>query len=325
MVRTFNLLDLPLLYRYRTQGLCLDNTFLLTWGSTLFPIGAILGALLPSTGVFTYLAVNEDKADQPLLVQAAHSAGSALARLTFIAPHNVLNSSALSRLLEHIATQFGSRGAYNLIAEVEEKSSVFEALHQNHYSIYAWQRLWKLSDSYPTESCEPCWRPATDDHMTNIRQLIADLVPGMVKQIELQPESPSNGWVIRKDNELLAYVNLRYGPRGILAQPYIHPEADLECSHLSNLFSTIPNPLNRPVYISARSYQAWLDPMLEDINAEPGPLQAVIVKRLAATIPVRQPISLPSLEDGRPEISTPITHISNKNSPVSYDKTTYNR
>jgi hypothetical protein len=41
-----------------------------------------------------------------------------------------------------------------------------------------------------------------------------------------------------------------------------------------------------------RSYQAWLESVLEDLGAQPGPRQAVMVRRLVKTIKDLQPVSV---------------------------------
>ena len=48
---------------------------------------------------------------------------------------------------------------------------------------------------------------------------------------------------------------------------------------------------NRPVYVCVRSYQAWLETVLEDLGAEAGTRQAVMVRRLAKTVKAEEQVS----------------------------------
>ena len=62
--------------------------------------------------------------------------------------------------------------------------------------------------------------------MLRIRSLYNNLVPGLVQQVEPLPPDQLRGMVYYQQGELLAYVELRYGPRGIWAQPFVHPDAE---------------------------------------------------------------------------------------------------
>jgi hypothetical protein len=62
--------------------------------------------------------------------------------------------------------------------------------------------------------------------------------------------------------------------------PLIHPEATEVGAKLASMVKNLPDRRNRPVYISVRSYQAWLEPVLADLGAKAGVRQAVMVKHL---------------------------------------------
>ena len=90
--------------------------------------------------------------------------------------------------------------------------------------------------------------------------------------------------------KLLGYIDLKFGPRGIWAQPFIHPDVfDVE-NRIKDIFDSIPNRRSRPVYFCVRSYQSWLETTLTALEAEPGPAQAVMVKRLAVQHSSQTPI-----------------------------------
>jgi hypothetical protein len=60
------------------------------------------------------------------------------------------------------------------------------------------------------------------------------------------------------------------------------------------------------VYVCIRSYQSWLEAAMEDLGAEAGPKQAVMVKHLAVQQKAARQFALPALEGGQAEISAPI-------------------
>jgi hypothetical protein len=74
--------------------------------------------------------------------------------------------------------------------------------------------------------------------------------------------------------------------------PLIHPDAADVGANLSALIGGLPNRAGRPVYLCVRSYQAWLEPVLEDLGASAGPRQAVMVKHLARLIKDEQSVNV---------------------------------
>jgi hypothetical protein len=143
-IRPFDWRDLPVLIRYRHQGLIFDNALILTRGSALIPTGAMLFYFAPATGIFTYLSTGDHKHD-PLLGQVSHSAGSSLARIAFLAPKSAIEAEALPALLEYMVVEAGGRGALHLLAEVDDQTEAFEMLRRAGFAIYVRQRIWKLN------------------------------------------------------------------------------------------------------------------------------------------------------------------------------------
>ena len=77
---------------------------------------------------------------------------------------------------------------------------------------------------------------------------------------------------------------------GIVLFPFIHPEATGVGSKLASLVRMLPNRGGRPVYICVRSYQAWLEPVLEDLGAKAADRQAIMVKHLARMVKEEQAV-----------------------------------
>ncbi len=297
MIRSFVLFDLPTLHRYRQKGVFLDTTTALTWGPTVVPAGALLTHLAPATGIFTYLGGLDHGADQLILAQVVHHNHSSCARFSFLAPETALVSAAVSQMVEYVAKQVGERGGHHLVAEVDEATQTYDVLRQNGFAIYARQRVWQMDElSERLPSGESPWRPVDELDEIGIRVLYNAVVPGLTQQVEEPPWENLRGLVLPKPDGLLAYIGLTYGPRGVMVNPFIHPDTEEVQDRLADVLSSIPHRRGRPVYVVARSYQSWLEPALEALGAQPGDRQAVMVKRLTATVKKPAVAPLPALK-----------------------------
>lgn len=310
-VRPFDWRDLPALHRGRRYSVLLDSALVLTRGPLLLP-GALLSYLAPSMGVFTSVCNGTEQSEHTLIGQIMHLPGAQLAHLTFLTPHMALDSSALPASLDYLATLAGERGAFRLLADVDEGSFAYEALRRTSFAIYTRQRIWQLTGQPKGTTAAAVWRPATTQDSIAIRSLYTNLVPGLVQQVEPYPNRGPQGLVYRQVGELLAYVELRYGHRGIWAQPFFHPDIEDVSGKLVELLQHLPYRRSRPIYLCIRSYQAWLEPAIEEMGAESGPRQAVMVKHLVVPQKSVRMFALPVLEGGHPEISAPIVRSETK-------------
>ena len=75
-IRLIDWRDLPVLRRYRNQCVFFDNVLVLTRGPELDWAKTLIASIVPSTGVFTYLATADGRSRQPVLGQATFSSGS---------------------------------------------------------------------------------------------------------------------------------------------------------------------------------------------------------------------------------------------------------
>ncbi len=307
--RPFDLRDLPTLHRYRRQCLYLDSARLLTQGPQIFPVRAALLSYFPAAaGILTFRGREDGSSHRVLLGQAAHKAGSQSAHLIFLAPDNALDSPGLPHLLERMIVEIGERGAYNLLADVEEENPAFEALRRVGFAIYARQRIWQLTGDALYEPFETKWKNGSSSDIIGVRSLYNNLVPGLVQQVEPPPSKRLHGLTYKEKDEVLAYIELKYGPAGIWVQPFVHPDTGKVANRLAHLVQNIPNRKGRPVYFCVRSYQSWLESAIEDIGAEAGPRQAVLVKRLAILQKQERTIVVPNLERNQREASAPLTN-----------------
>jgi hypothetical protein len=68
------------------------------------------------------------------------------AKLYYLAPSSQLEHPYLPDLIENLAEHAGTWGAFHVLAEVDETNDAFVALRKSGFSVYAWQRMWDVSD-----------------------------------------------------------------------------------------------------------------------------------------------------------------------------------
>lgn len=278
---------------------------MLTQGSLLRP-AALIAQIHPSRGTYTSVSPAED-GNPPVFGQVNYQTGERSARVAYITPENASILSALPLVLEDLARQSGEWGAYHLLAEIDENSPAFEAFRRAGFSVFAWQRIWKLPESMKVDQPETDWTPADLELESSIRSLFLALVPPLVLAAEPTSVHTFQGLVCAQKGEAVAYADLDFGPNGIYIKPLFHPNAvDVNCL-IQALVSTLPNESVRPVYLAVRSYQSWLENGLHELGAEAAPRQAVLVKHLIARqrIPLRER-RLQALEQRRVEPSAPM-------------------
>jgi hypothetical protein len=303
-VRHFDWRDLAGLYRWRHESVFMDSALVLTRGPMLLS-GALLSYLAPNSGVFTAVSDAVDLG-HPVIGQIMQFNGSSFARLTFVSPDSGLETQALSELLDYLVMVSGERGALRLLADVDEATLTYQALRRAGFAIYTRQRIWQLTGRPVGPTLPASWRAIRSHDLIAIRSLYNNLVPGLVQQVEPYPTSRPRGMVLYQNGDLLAFVELKIGNRGVWAQPFVHPDLPDISELFINLIQKIPYRRSRPLYICVRSYQSWLDSAVEELGAEAGPRQAVMVKHLAVAQKASWAYSIPALEGGQPEITASI-------------------
>ncbi len=133
---------------------------------------------------------------------------------------------------------------------------------------------------------EHCWDRVESVNLPAVQSLYHQIVPPLLQPIERLPQHAS-GFICREG--LRAHVGVVTGMVGIVLSPLIHPEATDVASKLKSLIAELPNRGGRPVYVWVRSYQAWLEPALEDLGAKAAERQALMVKHLARMVKDEQP------------------------------------
>jgi len=275
IVRSLDVLDLPLLSRYRRDMLSLDSARLLTRGNPLSAM-ALFSYLDPRHHIYTAVAADNGVS---LMGQVVLREEDTSASLTFLAPQENINGLT-SPLVDHLVGQAGEWGAFHLLAEVDEDAPAFRLLRQAGFAMYAWQRIWQLPSSDPDKVKKDIWRQVAALDWPAVQSLYSQIVPALLHPVESLPKQVI-GLVCRPEGNLQAYVAVKKGLNGIWVQPIVPPDSDCVSEQIAGLSYALAGGQPRPIFICVRSYQAWLESILEDLGAQAGPRQAVMVRRLA--------------------------------------------
>jgi hypothetical protein len=284
--------------------LFLDSEVALTRGNPV-SLAALLGQLHPGFGSFTGMIDATDE-DPALFGQVIFSLGEHSARISFLCPEKNTCTMSLGLLLDGLIRKAGEWGAFNLVAEVEELNPLFEKLRRQSFSVYAWQRIWQMFPGTAPATGGGAWKPASAADEINMRSLFQILVPPLVQSAEPWPARRPRALVYRVKDELLAYVDARFGPDGIFLQPLFHPDVQNLAELLAELVNAVSPLMGRPVYLCVRSYQAWLETALDQMNTRAAPRRALLVKRLALAQRAAVPSRLAVLEKRQAEPTAPL-------------------
>jgi hypothetical protein len=280
----------------------LDTTQQLTRGNPL-RTRAFLEYLNPAAGIYT--AVLEEAGNIQMVGQITHRGGSRLAHTAFIAPGRAIFSPLLPTMMDHLTAQAGEWSAHHLLADADEHSQYFDALRRAGFAVYAWQRVWKYQPgdgasaltAYPGAEAE--WQPAEEVDVIAVRSLAQSLVPALVQPVEGLFEQRPRGLLIRQQGRLVGYTEMVQGSEGLWLQPFIHPETENVPGLLMSLLRLIGRKCSTRVYISVRSYQAWIESALEELPVFASPRQALLVRHLAVLQKEPASVTLPTFETAR--------------------------
>lgn len=304
--RAATLVDLPLMRRLSDQAVVLDSEVEFTRDA--YDATIVSSILLPQRGVYTLVA-RSDK--QQVIGQFKMRSENQHAHIVFIAPHleSEMDDTVWLHILDAMAREAGKHSAHALVAEVNEESILFETMRTAGFAVYARQQIWRRTpENHARSDAEVDLKPETDMDAVGIQSLIANTVPTLTQQV-CTPPGAMDGWVYRKNDRIEAYVAVSEGKRGIYIMPYLHPDISREVpAVIETVIRQTQHAHKRPIYICVRRHQDWIAGALEDLQFEPGPRQAVMVKHITAG--VRHPTFRP-VREGIPAVSGPIKPPSN--------------
>ncbi len=269
--RALELFDLPKLHRLRDAVVILDSRRALTRGNPL-QAGNFIAYLNPKRRIYTAIMAEGGGEFVGGIIQRKNEH---FARFAYLAPHD-----APLALIDHLCGHAGSWHARQVLAELDEDSPLFPSLRQAGFAVYSHQRIWNLSHIPLPAGAPPLWRKEKEIDLIAIQSLQQKIVPPLLQQVESFSQS-SDGVLCAGEN-LLGYIEITYGARGIYLRPLIHPNMEDFSGKLLNLLANFPNRRGRSLYLCIRSHQAWLENTLDSLGAQVGGYQALLVKHLAA-------------------------------------------
>jgi hypothetical protein len=290
----------------RGHTLCLDAQLAVTHNPS--PLAhALRAALTPGKRACTLIVEAKAAGEQTLIGQFTYQVQRQNARLAFIGPAEGLSQPNGQELLESLGRAAGERGAHHLIADVREDCGAFDALWEAGFAIYARQRLWRMADRMRSAADPPVplWRAEMRSDYPAVQGLYHNLVPALVKQIEPPPAPNGHGLVHWQGGELLGFLEIEKGPRGVWVHPYLHPAVKKPELLLAAFITEHGSQMAKPVYLNVRSYLGWLNGGLESADFIPAGEQAVMVKRLAVALRQPAPVHRTAMEATSPEPTAP--------------------
>lgn len=214
------------------------------------------------------------------------------------------DSGDLTALLENMVIEAGGWGAKQVVADVDLDSETFIHFRKAGFSVLAKHKVFKLTmplDFVPQLASR--WQIWNKMDIHKMRGLYFTLVPPLIQSVEPLSRREMLGLVYYDPSgELQAYADLVYGPIGAWVLPFIHPQAAENITDLlAQLVLDLPDLAGRPVYLTARSYQPWIESSLENISGEVGSEQALMVRYMALRQRVRAGVTFAPIKNGEPE------------------------
>jgi len=143
----------------------------------------------------------------------------------------------------------------------------------------------------PEERGAGAWRKLGALDLPAAQNLHYQIVPPLLHPIE---PAPRRALGLIDDENFKCYASLTAGVYGIALTPFIHPDERRVSAKIFSLAANLPQRRGRKIFMCVRSYQAWLEPVLEDLGARPLPRQAVMVKHVARLVKAEKSARVPA-------------------------------
>lgn len=273
---------------------------------------SLLGSIRPMDRVFT--GMYQPKKHSPKFIGQIHQTPTMSgAHIHYVLPMEGPNSDDLVILLEGLIKEAGYWGANQVTADINLDSSLFPQFQRAGFSVLAKQRVYRCQEPEHSESITGIWRIWNSEDIPSMRRLYLTLVPPLIQPVEPLTRREMLGLVFFDSQGVLrAYADLVYGPVGIWILPIIHPQTEIPIDMvLAHLLLHLPDTNGRPIYLTSRSYQPWVESALDAMCADPGPEQALLIHYMALRQRVDADMSFATLENGKPEPTVPFTPIKN--------------
>ncbi|MCJ7717956.1 MAG: hypothetical protein MUO54_15750, partial [Anaerolineales bacterium] len=241
--------DLAGLLRFQNQKTVLDNTLQFVFNPGVFS-SSLLSIISPASGFFSSLEPLDANKYPFLIGQIYHITGHHSARLAFLAPCDLNDDQGFVRLISHLASAAGERGAIQVLAEVVENSPEEEILNQAGFRSYADQQIWKLPRRISYGTSKKSWIPLNPRGCDQVLSFYQRILPGQVQRVEPPPATTDlQGMISWKDGKIVGYAATQFGPKGILMDVFLDSDLDFVDEYLSALFFHLPYRNTRDVYM----------------------------------------------------------------------------
>lgn len=262
--------------------------------------------------VFTGVYSPEAEASK-MIGQVHQSPNMSGAQISYILQPDGVDPDELVNLLEGLITEAGGWGAKLITADLETGSAFFPQFRRAGFSVLAKQRVYRCSVPAESDSLPGRWRIWASEDIQSIRRLYLTLVPPLIQPVEPLTRREMLGLVYCDQNgSLQAYADMVYGPVGVWILPLIHPQVEIPIDLLlARMLMSLPDINGRPVYVTARSYQPWVESGLDAIGGEPGPEQGLMIHYMALQRRLEAEFSFVPVEKGKPEPTVPYSPIRN--------------
>jgi hypothetical protein len=272
----------------------------------------LLSAIRPSDHVFTGVYRPQGTSIK-LIGQVHQSASMNSAHINYLLKPEGADLEDLVFLLEGLTQEAGQWGAVQVTADLEIDSPLFSQFRRAGFSVLAKQRVFRCGIPEKRPELQGEWHLWNSADVQIMRRLYLTLVPPLIQPVEPLTRREMLGLVFYDHGESLqAYADLVYGPMGVWVLPLIHPQTEISIDVLLEaMLASLPEVNGRPVYVTARSYQPWVESGLEAIGGEPGPEQGVMIHYLALRQRMGVERSYTQIENGKPEPTVPYSPIRN--------------
>jgi len=309
-VRSILWYDWPYIFRHRRQLCCLDNILLLTRGTPL-SWTHLLSSLRPTDHLYTGIYDPSDVANK-YVGQVFQSQNMSSAHINYMLLPQDADEAHLVSLLEGLVKHAGGWGAKQVVADLDTDSPHFPQFRQAGFSVLAKQQVFKCQPPDKTQNNgEKRWRIWRSADIPALRCLYHTLVPPLVQPVEPLTRREMLGLVyFDEKGDLQAYADLVYGPVGVWVMPVIHPQTKVDITDLlTQMILALPDRNGRSIYVTARSYQPWVEQAVLELSATPGPQQALLVRYIALRQRIKAEFSFAAIENGNREPTIPIAQI----------------
>lgn len=204
------------------------------------------------------------------------------ARMLMIAPRldPDQDDQAWLAMIDLMTRHAGQQHAHALSAEVEEDHPLCDTLRHAGFAIYSRQRLWvRSTPDVNLAPVHPQWRVATESDHWDILRLYGLVIPRMLEAI-VAPHT-LDGWVLREGEQLLAYMAISAGDKGVYVRPFIHADAQPRTrAILADALYWAQTTYHGTITLNIPRYMLWLERDADSLGFEPLPQQALLVKHL---------------------------------------------